>query len=113
MAEADSRSTTIAEIRTTFASREAAEECARRLVAVRVAACVQIDGPVRSIFRWQGLPETADEWRCTCKTTVERETDCLREITAGHDYETPELIVVRATASAAYASWVRQCVDGG
>lgn len=113
MADADPPNTTIAEIRTTFASREAAEACARRLVTARVAACVQIDGPIRSVYRWQGVPETADEWRCTCKTTVGREADCLRAIAAGHDYETPELIVARVSASQAYAGWVRQSVDGG
>ena len=60
----------IVEIRTTFASRGAAEACSARLVAERLAACVQIDGPLRSTYAWNGAIESAEEWRCTCKTTV-------------------------------------------
>ena len=100
----------LVEIRTTFAAREAAEACAARLVAERVAACVQIDGPVTSVYRWQGRVETATEWRCTCKTTAARAAACRAAIRGLHDYATPEIIEMPAIATPAYAAWVRGSV---
>lgn len=102
----------VVEIRTTFASRAAAEACAARLVHDRLAACVQVDGPLRSTYAWNGSIESAEEWRCTCKTTADAEAACLRAIAAIHDYETPELIVTTVSASPAYVAWVHGHVDG-
>lgn len=97
----------ILEIRTTFPSRAAAVACADGLVRARLAACVQVDGPITSIYRWQGAVEIADEWRCSCKTIVEFRDACLAAIGRGHPYETPELVVVEAAAAPAYAAWLR------
>jgi periplasmic divalent cation tolerance protein len=104
---------TVAEICTTFAARDTAVACANRLVAARLAACVQIDGPVHSTYRWQGAVETAEEWRCTCKTTPARAAACVAAIVAGHPYATPEVLVRQATATPAYAAWVRESVGEG
>lgn len=103
----------IVEIRTTFDSAAAAESCVATIVRDRLAACGQVDGPIRSTYRWQGVVETATEWRCTFKTTVARAPACRDAIAAAHPYETPELILVRATASPAYAAWVRASVGDG
>ena len=103
----------VAEIRTTFAARAAAEACANRLVAARLAACVQIDGPVHSTYRWQGEVETAEEWRCTCKTTPARAEACVAAIIATHAYANPEVLVRQATTTPAYAAWVRESVAEG
>jgi len=97
----------ILEIRTTFPSRAAAVACADGLVRARLAACVQVDGPIASTYLWQGAVQTAAEWRCSCKTTVEFRDACLAAISRGHPYETPELLVVEAAASPAYAAWLR------
>ena len=101
----------IVEIRTTFGQRAAAEACAGRLVEERLAACVQVDGPVRSVYRWNGRVETAEEFRCTCKTSVARAAACSAAILGVHEYATPELLVVVAQASPAYAAWVRAEVE--
>ena len=100
----------LVEIRTTFAAHAAAAECANRIVAEGLAACVQIDGPIRSTYRWQGAVEQAEEWRCTFKTTPARADACVAGILAGHPYETPEVLVTRLAATAAYAAWVRDAV---
>lgn len=100
----------VVEIRTTCAGQDEAEACARRVVAARLAACGQVDGPVRSTYRWRGAVETALEWRCTFKTTRTRAAACVAAIVAGHGYETPEVLVVAAAASPAYAAWVRESV---
>lgn len=100
----------IVEIRTTVAERTAADTLARRLVDERLAACVQVDGPVTSTYRWQNAIETATEWRCTCKTTSSRAAACAAAIRGLHPYETPEIIETRASASDAYAAWVHDAV---
>jgi len=103
----------LVEIRTTFAARADAEACAVRLVSERLAACVQVDGPVRSTYRWQSAIETAEEWRCTCKTTVARAVACRAAIATLHDYQTPEIVEVDIRGSFAYEAWVRESVDDG
>ena len=95
----------LVELRTMFSSRAAAEACAERLVTAGLAACVQVEGPVTSIYRWQGVIERAEEWRCTCKTSPARAAACQAAILAGHDYQTPELLMTRVTASPGYAAW--------
>lgn len=71
---------------------------------------MQVDGPIKSIYRWRDAVETAEEWRCTCKTATAREPACIEAILSGHDYETPEVVVAHVVASAAYAEWVRASV---
>jgi periplasmic divalent cation tolerance protein len=101
----------IVEIRTTFGTRRDAEACAARLVEQRLAACVQIDGPVQSTYRWQSAVESAEEFRCTCKTSHERSQACIEALIRDHPYQTPEVIRVEVTASPAYAGWVRTSVE--
>jgi periplasmic divalent cation tolerance protein len=103
----------IVEIRTTFAVRSEAETCAAVLVDRRLAACVQVEGPVQSTYRWQGAVERAEEFRCTVKTTAVRAAACIDAIRRGHPYENPELLVAEVAAGPAYAAWVRESVAAG
>lgn len=100
----------IVEIRTTLPRREAALALAERLVTGRLAACVQVDGPLTSVYRWQGAVEQAVEFRCTCKTTDARAAACTAAILADHEYDTPEVLEGRFHGSPAYAAWVRAAV---
>lgn len=108
----ESAGETIVEVRTTFGDRAAAEDCADRLVRERLAACVHLDGPVASTYAWRGAVETAVEWRCTCKTTLERADACRAAIVARHPYELPEIVIATVVAAPAYAAWVRESVRG-
>ena len=99
------------EIRTTFGSRQEASACAERLVAAGLAACVQLDGPVLSTYGWRSAVETAEEWRCTCKTTGSQRDACIEAIVAHHPYQTPQLTVTAIEASAGYAAWVRESLE--
>lgn len=103
--------TTVVEIRTTCSRLEAALALAERLVAERLAACVQVDGPITSIYRWGGCVERAAEYRCTCKTSVERASACREAILLGHEYQTPEVLILRTQGTSAYAAWVRDSVS--
>ncbi|HUQ38836.1 MAG TPA: divalent-cation tolerance protein CutA [Acidimicrobiales bacterium] len=77
------------------------------LVDRRLAACVQIVGPVHSHYRWQGELETASEWLLLAKTTVDRSAAVIELLTAEHPYDNPEVIAVAVVGgSAAYLDWV-------
>ena len=92
----------------TFSDLATAETCARFLVEARTAACVQIDGPVRSVYQWKGTIETDEEFRLLVKTSPESLDGCVASLKENHPYELPEIVVLHAHASAAYASWVTE-----
>ena len=74
---------------TTTNAREDAERLARDLVERRLAACVQVLGPISSTYRWQGAVESAEEWLCLIKTTAARFDAVGAHIDTSHGYETP------------------------
>jgi len=82
---------------------------ARTLVEKRLAACVQIVGPIESTYRWKGQVETAEEWLCLIKSTRERWQELEGAIRELHEYETPEVIALPIVAgSASYLEWLQQ-----
>lgn len=97
-------------ITTTFPTSTAAEACGRRLVEMRVAACVQVEGPFTSVYRWKDAVETAMEWRCVCKTVAECEETCITVIKSIHAYATPQITVATVIGSPDYSAWVRDSV---
>ena len=96
----------------TFSDLSAAETCARHLVEYSVAACVQIDGPIRSVYQWKGSIEADEEFRLLIKTSPESLDECVATLKNQHPYELPEIVVLHAHASAAYASWVTEQTSG-
>lgn len=91
---------------TTVAERHDAERIATESVARGLAACVQIEGPIVSHYRWQGKNERGEEFRLTFKL-LPRQLEALeRFVRETHPYDTPEWIVVRAERVAEkYLSW--------
>ena len=103
---------TIAVVTTTVDLEATARSIARQLVEQQLAACVQVDGPIRSHYRWKGTLETADEWRLMAKTTVESASRLADLITQLHPYELPELLYQElTTVRTDYADWVAEQVD--
>ena len=96
----------------TFSDLPAAETCAGYLVEHSIAACVQIDGPIRSVYQWKGSIENDQEFRLLIKTSQESLDGCVAALKENHSYELPELVVLHAHASAAYASWVTEQTSG-
>ncbi|MCL4167303.1 UNVERIFIED_CONTAM: hypothetical protein GTU68_003218 [Idotea baltica] len=96
-------------ISTTTGDHAIAVRIATELVDRRLAACVQIAGPITSVYRWEGAVETSQEWLCTAKTTAEHWPEIERLIGELHPYDTPELIATPIErASEAYGSWLRE-----
>lgn len=84
-----------------------AERLAEALVGERLAACVQLLPGLRSIYRWQGAVERADEVLLLIKTTHERLDAVADRIRTLHPYELPELLAVEAAGGMpAYLDWV-------
>jgi periplasmic divalent cation tolerance protein len=99
------------QIITTTPDKELAQRIARALVEQRLAACVQIAGPVESIYRWQGQIESASEWQCWIKTTTARYPDVERTIRELHSYTVPEILATPITAgNPDYLKWLAECV---
>ena len=90
-----------------FANVEEAERVGRAVVEERLAACINILSPVRSIYRWKGVVETADEVAAIFKTS-DRNVDALITRVAGlHSYDVPCIVtwpVDKVLGS--YAAWV-------
>jgi periplasmic divalent cation tolerance protein len=101
--------TEIVEVTTTVDSERAASELANQIVAARMAACVQISGPLLSVYRWQGAVCEAQEWRCTIKTLAKTVAELVDFIHDVHPYDIPEVLVIAVQASAAdYAQWLTE-----
>jgi periplasmic divalent cation tolerance protein len=92
---------------TNLPDRPAAEALANALIETRLAACVSILAPCRSVYRWQGAVETSDEVPLLIKTSGARYAALEAAIRALHPYELPELIAVPITQGLpAYLAWV-------
>jgi periplasmic divalent cation tolerance protein len=99
--------TEFVQVTTTIDSEQAARAIAEALVERRLAGCVQVLGPVWSVYRWQGARETADEWLCTIKTRAALFPQVEAAIRELHSYECPEIIAVPLVdAAAAYLKWL-------
>lgn len=98
-------------IYTTWPSRETAEACAQRSVEARLAACVNLLGPIQSIFRWEGEVERAEEHGAIFKTTARSAEDLRSLILELHPYETPCVIALHLEerhSDPSYLTWLRQ-----
>ena len=79
---------------TNLPNRPTAEALATELVEARLAACVSIMAPCHSLYRWQGVVETAEEIPLLIKTTSERYADLEAATRSRHPYDLPELIAL-------------------
>jgi periplasmic divalent cation tolerance protein len=100
------------QVLTTAGSEEEAGRIAAVLVEKRLAACVQVVGPIVSRYRWQGAIEEAREWQCLAKTTRPAYEAVEAAIREAHSYDEPEIIATPIVAgSAGYLAWIAENVD--
>lgn len=99
------------QVLTTVDSGEAAERLATGIVEARLAACVQVVGPIRSVYRWQDAVQSEQEWQCLAKTTAQRLDALIEYVQSHHSYDVPEIIATPVVGgSAEYLSWVGEQV---
>src|SRR5262245_50934170 len=95
-------------ILTTMPDDDRADVVARTLVEERLAACVNVHGPMRSTYRWKGQIARDAERQIVIKTTRDRLPALEARLHALHPYELPEFVVLDARAGVAYARWVEE-----
>ena len=84
-----------------------AQNVAARLVESGLAACVNVLSPCRSVYRWQGAVESAQEVPLLIKTTRARYGEVQAAIVAAHPFEVPEIIALPVGEGLpAYLDWV-------
>ena len=97
----------IIQIVTTVGNKDEAERIGRYLVEERLAACAQIAGPIKSIYRWKGKVEEAEEWQCIIKSRTSYYGRIEEEIKRLHSYELPEITALDIDhVMTEYADWV-------
>jgi periplasmic divalent cation tolerance protein len=96
----------------TCPDRASAERIAEALVSERLAACVNIVPGVRSVYRWRGEVERADECLLLAKTTRAALPELQARLPALHPYELPELLAIEAVGGLpACLDWIADNVD--
>ena len=97
---------TVAIVLTTLGANADAATLARTLVEERLAACVNILPAMTSIYRWKEKVEQDREQQVVIKTTTDRVVALQARLRQLHPYELPEFLVLDASGSEAYLSWV-------
>jgi len=92
---------------TNLPDRASAERIAEKLIEQRLAACVNILAPCRSVYRWKGALQREEEHPMLIKTAAARYAALEQAIRAAHPYELPEIVAVPIERGlAAYLDWV-------
>ncbi len=91
----------------TTPSADEGERIGRAVVNERLAACVNVVGPIRSVYRWKGAVEDAQEWLLVIKARA-ADLDALEtRVRALHSYDVPEVLALPVYGgAAAYLAWL-------
>jgi periplasmic divalent cation tolerance protein len=99
-------------VTTTVGSRADAQALGRAILQRRLAACVQVEEGLNSLYRWQGQDCEDAEVRLTIKTLPACEHALLALFAELHPYEVPQFLCVTMRASEAYYEWACREVTG-
>lgn len=98
-------------ILSTIDDKRKAEEIAERLVGEKLAACINVVGPINSVYWWQGKVEKAEEYLMIIKTTKELRTELMKRLKELHTYQVPEIISIDITDGYKdYLNWILESV---
>lgn len=96
-------------VTTTASTKEDAAKIAAALLEGRLAACVQILGPIESRYWWNGKIEQSTEWLCLIKTIRGKFPAVEAAIRSNHSYEVPEIVACPIElGSELYLEWLRR-----
>ena len=99
-------------ITTTSDDKTVLQSIANRLINQKLAACVQISGPIESWYRWQGNVENSSEFQCTIKTRATHIERIKDEINQLHNYEEPQFVAFSIVdGSESYLNWLEDNTD--
>lgn len=96
----------------TCGSEEEALKIANSLVEDRLAACVNLISPVRSIYRWEEKIWDEREWILFIKTEKQRFEDLEKMVKSLHSYSVPEIIALPIIEGASsYLNWLKEMTE--
>lgn len=100
------------QVNTTTETKDEAEGIARAVVEQRLAACVQVQGPIQSFYRWEGAVQSSTEWLCTMKTSRAKFA-ALRDVIAElHSYDVPEIVATEIVdGGPSYLAWLDESLQ--
>lgn len=94
-------------ITTTSDAEDVLGRIADRLVGAQLAACCQICGPIKSIYRWNGNVESSSEFELKVKTASAKFDEVSSVIKAMHNYDVPQIVALDVShIEAAYGDWM-------
>lgn len=95
------------QVTTSTDTYESAKEIARLVVEKRLAGCVQIIGPITSVYWWEGKIEEAQEWLCVMKSKTTLFGQLKKAIVECHSYDVPEILSTPVSEGAKpYTDWL-------
>ena len=95
------------QVMTTLEKKEDAVMISRKVLEEKLAACVQIIGPMTSAYWWEGKIEEATEWLCLMKSRRDFYDRLEKRIKDIHPYEEPEILAIPVIAgSRGYLDWL-------
>ncbi len=103
----------VREVQITCPDEETAGRIGRAAVEKRLAACANIMGPVRSIYRWKGAVEEDTEWTLLLKTAAGQIDALIALVRELHPYELPAILVHESETDPETERWVTQEVGTG
>lgn len=93
----------------TFDDESKAAELAEKIVSERLAACAQLDSPIRSFYWWEGKVQNDPEWRVDFKTTAALLDRLTARVVELHDYDVPQVIASPIVGGLpAYLDWIKE-----
>ncbi len=100
------------QVTTSLSKQEEALGLQQAILERKLAACVQVIGPIQSQYWWQGRLESSTEWQCVIKTTQACFSKLEQFILTIHPYSVPEIIAVPiVTGFDDYLKWIDACVE--
>ena len=104
---------TVVTLYAVFANDAEATRIGRQMVDERLAACVNILGPCRSFYRWDGAVRDATEVPALFKTTTDRTEALVARLTELHSYDVPAIVAWSIERlPVAYAEWIEASLTG-
>ncbi len=105
--------TDVAIVYVTTPDAATAEAIGTALVEAGLAACANIVPGLRSIYRWRGAVERADETLLLLKTATDRVDAVFAAVRERHPYEVPALLALSpGTVDASFARWIVEASGG-
>ena len=99
-------------IQTSVPNIAEAESLAVKLIAEKLAACVQILPPMTSVYVWEGKLQRESEHLLLIKTLPEKYDEVEAFITANHSYDVPEIVAINADkVSGPYFKWINETLS--